>query len=79
VNDEMAAAGKLEQEQLAKLADLGELQGKLDSGEIVAVAADGTSMKAAEVTQALDDLDGVRDKTVDMVMATKLPSLEKKK
>ena len=27
VNDEMAAAGKLEQEQLAKLADLGELQG----------------------------------------------------
>lgn len=31
LNDDMAATGKLEQEQLAKLADLGELQGKLDS------------------------------------------------
>lgn len=78
VNDEMAAAGKLEQEQLAKLADLGELQGKLDSGEIVAVS-EGSTMKADAMTKALDELDSLRDKTVDMVMATKLPALEKRK
>lgn len=78
VNDEMAAAGKLEQEQLAKLADLGELQGKMDSGEIVAVS-EGSTMKADAMTKALDELDSLRDKTVDMVMATKLPALEKKK
>jgi len=78
VNDEMAAAGKLEQEQLAKLADLGELQGKLDGGELVAVNAEG-AMSADAVSKALDELDSVRDKSVDMVMATKLPALEKRK
>lgn len=78
LNDDMAATGKLEQEQLAKLADLGELQGKLDSGEIVAIA-DGATMKADAVTKALDELDSARDKTVDMVLATKLPALDKKK
>lgn len=48
----MAAAGKLEQEQLAKLADLGELQGKLDSGDLVALDAEGHSMKADAVNKA---------------------------
>ena len=54
------------------------LSGKMDSGEIVAVL-DGSTMKADAMTKALDELDSVRDKTVDMVMATKLPALEKKK
>merc|ERR1719284_2269570 len=37
LNDEMSATAKLNQKQLAKLADVGELQGKLDSGELVAI------------------------------------------
>ena len=47
-------------------------------GEIVAVAG-GATMKADAVTKALDELDSARDKTVDMVLATKLPALDKKK
>ena len=58
----MAAAGKLEQEQLAKLADLGELQGKLDSGELVAIDAQGTSMKAEAVNKA----EGVRWSEIEL-------------
>jgi len=79
VNDELAAGAKLEQEQLAKLADVGELQGKLDSGELVAIDSSSTALKAEAMQPLLDSLDSVRDKTVDMVMATKLPALEKKK
>jgi len=79
VNDEMAAAGKLEQEQLAKLGDVGELEGKLSSGEIVAISPSGSLMEVGEVSKALDEIDSIRDKTVDMVMATKLPALEKRK
>merc|ERR1711988_66733 len=78
LNDEMSATAKLEQEQLAKLADVDELQGKIDSGELVAVDASG-AMKADAVATAIDQLDSVRDKTIDVVMATKLPALEKKK
>jgi len=78
LNDEMSATAKLEQEQLAKLADVGELPGKIDSGELVAVDASG-AMKADAVATAIDQLDSVRDKTIDVVMATKLPALEKKK
>lgn len=79
VNDDMAAAGKLEQEQLAKLGDVGELEGKLSSGEIVAISPSGSLMEVGEVSKALDEIDSIRDKTVDMVMATKLPALEKRK
>jgi len=79
VNDELAASAKLEQEQLAKLADVGELQGKLDSSELVAIDTSGSVMKAESVGIALEEMDSVRDKAVDVVMATKLPALEKKK
>merc|ERR1712008_569826 len=37
MSDELAGAAKLEQEQLAKLADANELQAQLDSGALVAV------------------------------------------
>lgn len=37
-------------------------QGKLDSGEIVAVS-EGSTMKADAMTKALDELDSLRDKT----------------
>jgi hypothetical protein len=75
----LAASAKLEQEQLAKLADVGELQGKLDSSELVAIDSSASVMKAESVGKALEEMDSVRDKAVDVVMATKLPALEKKK
>eukprot|EP00930_Biecheleria_cincta_P043932 TRINITY_DN3013_c0_g2_i2.p1 TRINITY_DN3013_c0_g2~~TRINITY_DN3013_c0_g2_i2.p1 ORF type:complete len:360 (-),score=90.63 TRINITY_DN3013_c0_g2_i2:50-1036(-) len=79
VNDELAASAKLEQEQLSKLADVGELQGKLDSSELVAIDSSARVMTAESVGKALEEMDSVRDKAVDVVMATKLPALEKKK
>jgi len=79
VNDELAASAKLEQEQLAKLADVGELQGKLDSSDLVAIDSSAAVMKSEAVATALEEMDSVRDKAVDVVMATKLPALEKKK
>lgn len=54
------------------------MQTQVAGGEIVAIA-DGATMKADAVTKALDELDSARDKTVDMVLATKLPALDKKK
>jgi len=79
INDELAGSAKLEQEQLAKLADVGELQGKLDSSELVAIDSSAAVMKSEEVAKALEEMDFLRDKAVDVVMATKLPALEKKK
>lgn len=79
VNDEFGAAAKLEQEQLAKLADVGGLQPQLDNGTYVAIV-DGAKVTAADVlTKSLEDFESSRDKAVDAVMATKLPALDKKK
>merc|ERR1711933_15248 len=47
ISDEFAASAKLEQEQLAKLADVGGLQPQLDSGSLVAIAA-GSKVTGAE-------------------------------
>ncbi|CAE8732510.1 unnamed protein product [Polarella glacialis] len=79
VNDELAAAAKLEQEQIAKLADIGELQGKLDAGSLVAIEGFAVVKQASAVTKAVEEFDSARDKAVDAVMATKLPALEKRK
>mmetsp|Transcript_17473 Transcript_17473/g.27951 ORF Transcript_17473/g.27951 Transcript_17473/m.27951 type:complete len:342 (-) Transcript_17473:325-1350(-) len=79
INDELSAASKLEQEQLAKLADVGELQGKLDSGAIVAVQGNQVVKQTAAVIKSLEEFESLRDKTVDAVMATKLPALDRKK
>merc|ERR1712129_547182 len=79
VNEEFAGAAKLEQEQMAKLADVGGLQPQLDNGSIVAIA-DGSKVTDADVlSKSLDNFEAGRDKAVDAVMATKLPALDKKK
>lgn len=79
INDELAAAAKLEQEQLAKLADVGKLQAQLDSGALVAIEGTSRVTQAASVLKSAAEFDSLRDKAVDAVMATKLPALEKKK
>merc|ERR1719512_601595 len=46
ISDEFAATAKLEQEQLAKLADTGNLQPQLDSGTLVAIEDGGKVTEA---------------------------------
>merc|ERR1719188_2860966 len=79
LNDEFAAAGKLEQEQMAKLADTGNLQPQLDNGTLVAIADAAKVTDADALAQSLESFEAGRDKAVDAVMATKLPALDKKK
>jgi len=79
INDEFAAAGKLEQEQLAKLADVGKLQAQLDSGAVVAIDGGAKVTSADALSKSVEDFEAGKDKAVDAVMATKLPALEKKK
>jgi len=79
INDEFAAAAKLEQEKLAKLADLGDLQAQLNSGSLIAIEGAAKVTAADVLTQSMDDFEAGRDKAVDAVMATKLPALDKRK
>merc|ERR1740129_1652266 len=79
ISDEFAADSKLKFEQLAKLADLGELQAQIDGGAYVAIE-DGAQVTDADALFAsMEEFEGGRDKAVDAVMATKLPALDKKK
>jgi len=79
INDEFSATAKLEQEQLAKLADVGSLQSQLDTGSLVAIAEGHKVARAEELSESLDAFEAGRDKAVDAVMATKLPALDRKK
>merc|ERR1711933_193408 len=76
LSDEFAAAGKLEAEQLAKLADVGKLQPQLDSGALVAIDGAAKVTKAADVAQLVEGFEAGKDKAVDAVLAAKLPALE---
>jgi len=79
MSDELAGAAKLEQEQLAKLADAHELQAQLDSGALVAVEGGACVTDADHVAKSIHSFEAKRDKSVDAIMATKLPSLDRKK
>lgn len=79
ISDEIAGAAKLEQEQLAKLADGDELQAQLDSGAFVAVEDGAHVTDADHVAKSIYAFEAARDKSVDAIMATKLPSLDRKK
>merc|ERR1719436_149599 len=57
VNEELAAGAKLEQEQLAKLADVGELQALLDSGAFVAVEGGATVAGAEAVSKSAEEFE----------------------
>jgi len=79
VSEDLSAAAKLEQEQVAKLSDVGKLQGLLDSSAYVAVEAGAKVTDADALSKSIEEFDSQRDKAVDAIMATKLPALEKKK
>jgi len=78
MSDELSAGAKVEMEQLAKLADMGELQGQIDSGALVAIQDGGVVSSAAVVAKAAADFDKSRDKAVEVIMATK-SALDRKK
>jgi hypothetical protein len=78
VSDELSAAAKLEQEKLAKLQDGGELQALLDSGAYTAVEEGSLVKQASEVAGSIEEFDRLREKSVDTIMATKIPALSKK-
>jgi len=78
VSDELSTGAKLESEQLAKLAELGELQGQLDSGVLVAVEDGAVVTSADSVAKSVAAFDSSRDKAVEVIMATKT-ALDRKK
>jgi len=79
ISEEFSATAKLEQEQLAKLADVGSLQSQLDNGSLVAIDGAEKVAQADALSASIETFEAGRDKAVDAVMATKLPSLEKRK
>merc|ERR1712226_1591539 len=72
VSDELSSVAKLEQETVAKLADVGKLQAMLDSGSMVAIESGKVQGDADAVSKSIEDFDAQREKAVDAVMATKL-------
>jgi len=78
VSDELSAGAKAETEQLAKLAEMGELQGQMDSGSLVAIDGGVVVTSAADVAGSAAHFDSARDKAVETIMATKT-ALDRKK
>jgi len=78
VSDELSAGAKVEMEQFAKLAEIGELQGQMDSGSLVAVENGAVVTNAAEVAKGAAVFDSSRDKAVEVIMATRT-ALDRKK
>merc|ERR1712151_736193 len=62
LSDEFSAIGKLDTEQLAKLADLGKLQAQLDSGAYVAVDGAQTVSSAEDLSKAVEGFETSKDK-----------------
>jgi len=78
ISEELSAGAKLETEQLAKLAEVGELQGQIDSGELVAIEDGGLVSDGGAVAKGAEAFDASRDKAVEIIMATKT-ALDRKK
>jgi len=78
ISEELSAGAKIEMEQFAKLAEIGELQGQFDSGALVAIEDGSVVGNAAAVTQAAENFDSSRDKAIEVIMATR-SSLDRKK
>merc|ERR1711865_1287901 len=71
VSDELSAGAKVETEQLTKLAEMGELQGQMDSGMLVAINGGAVVTSAADVASGVAAFDSSRDKAVETIMSTK--------
>merc|ERR1712187_389210 len=62
----------------AKLDEVGELQGQIDSGELVAIEDGGLVSDGGAVAKGAEAFDARRDKAVESIMATKT-ALDRKK
>jgi len=79
ISEELSGAAKIEHETVAKLADVGKLQGTLDSGSMVAIEGGKVVTDADAVSQSVEAFDAQREKAVDSIMAQKIGALDKKK
>jgi len=78
LSDEFSATSKVAVEQIIKMSEEGQLQAAVDSGAYIGVA-DGAIVGASELASSVEAFDNQRDKGVEVVLATKIPVLEKKK
>merc|ERR1712166_467024 len=78
LSDEFSTNSKIAVEQIAKVSNEGQLQAAVDSGAYVGVTG-GTIVGATELAASVESFDSALDKGVELVLATKIPSLERKK
>lgn len=79
LNEELSSASKVAVEQIVKLSDDGNLEGAVDSQTYVGITDSGVA-SAADLASSVESFEADRDKTVELVLAAKLPAgLEKKK
>lgn len=78
LSDEFSANSKVAVEQIVKMSEEGQLQAAVDSGAYIGVA-NGNIVGASELATSVEAFDNARDKGVEVVLATKIPVLERKK
>jgi hypothetical protein len=78
LSDEFSTNSKVAVEQIVKMSEEGQLQAAVDSGAYVGVI-DGAAVGASDLAASVESFDTARDKGVEVVLATKIPALEKKK
>jgi len=78
LSDEFSANSKVAVEQIVKMSEQGQLQAAVDSGAYVGVA-NGAVVGANDLATSVEAFDAGRDKGVEMVLSTKVPTLERKK
>jgi len=78
LNDEFSTDSKVAVEQIVKMSEEGQLEAAVDSGSYVGVMG-GEVISAAELVASVKSFDASRDKGVEVVLATKIPALERKK
>lgn len=78
LSDEFSTDSKVAVEQIVKMSEEGQLEAAVDSGSYVGVMG-GEIISAAELVDSVKSFDASRDKGVEVVLATKIPALERKK
>ena len=79
MSEEFVVEAKQETEKLAKLVEVDKLQSQLDSDSLVAIEGGNKVTKAEDLMESVRAFDNQRDKAVEVVMAVRLPALEKRK
>lgn len=78
LNDEFAANSRIATEKIGKMSEEGQLQAAVESGAYVGVSG-GVLADSEALAASVGAFDGNRDKAVEVVLATKIPALERKK